>query len=305
MATPPSAPVNPEFVERYQLELQKDPKSRVFAPLAEAYRKMGLIEEARRICERGVSYHKNFAGGHVAYAKVLLDLKLPDAALPHLETACKLSPDNLLAHSLLGDTLLQLRKPKDALKAFKMVLFLNPGDQRAQAAVKKWEFLTADEYDDEVFEMKPVFEATQAKAAVNFDEELEQLLEENSLPSLSQTSPGSSRIDLAQRHARALERAVSLADAFTIRNDLEAAMKVLDDAERLLGPNGEIVKRREMLFKRLQVLEDEGDYETDGPDLAAGPAGDSDEIEFEAGPETSRKREILENLLRRINERRN
>lgn len=311
MATPPSAPVNPEFVERYQLELQKDPRSRVFAPLAEAYRKMGLIEEARRICERGVGFHKNFAGGHVAYAKVLLDLKLPDAAVPHLETACKLSPDNLMAHSLLGETLLQVRRPKDALKAFKMVLFLNPNDQRAQAAVRKWEFLTADEYDDEVFEMKPVFEATKAKAEVSFDDELEQLLEDTN-PTLAKTSPAATRIDLAQRHARALERAVSLADAFTIRNDLEAAIKVLEDAVRLLGPNPEVVKRREILLKRLQVLEDEGEGdagpEPDGMDLAAGGAGTNaglDEIEFEAGPEASRRREILENLLRRINERRN
>src|SRR5882757_1022853 len=123
--------VNSEFVERYQLELAKNPRSRVFASLAEAYRKMGLIDEAKRICRFGTEAHPDFAGGHVAYAKVLLDLKAPAEALTHLEKATKLSPDNLLAHNLLGETLIQLRRPKDALKAFKMVLFLDPENTRA------------------------------------------------------------------------------------------------------------------------------------------------------------------------------
>ena len=43
-------PVNPEFVERFQIMYQKDPNSRVFAPLAECYRKMGLLDEALRLC---------------------------------------------------------------------------------------------------------------------------------------------------------------------------------------------------------------------------------------------------------------
>jgi hypothetical protein len=32
-----------ELLERYQILLEKDPRSQVFAPLAEAYRKMGLL----------------------------------------------------------------------------------------------------------------------------------------------------------------------------------------------------------------------------------------------------------------------
>ena len=47
MAIKPIQNVNPEFVERYQLELARDPRSRVFAALSEAYRKMGLLDEAK------------------------------------------------------------------------------------------------------------------------------------------------------------------------------------------------------------------------------------------------------------------
>jgi tetratricopeptide (TPR) repeat protein len=300
--------VNSEFVERYQMELDRDPRSRVFAPLAEAYRKMGLLDEAKRICRFGTEAHPDFAGGHVAYAKVLLDLKAPAEALSHLEKATKLSPDNLLAHNLLGETLIQLRRPKDALKAFKMVLFLDPENARAKQAVKKWEFLTADEYPDEVFAMKPIFEAPLKpdEAERDLDDELEDLLTED-----DSAAGRDARLDLQQRHARALERAVSLADAFTVRNDLEAALKVLEDARRLLGPMDDIERRHKIITKRLDVLDtsDDADDGVEDDSLVASAASASGESlhelpfePIELRPE--RKREILETLLRRINTRR-
>ncbi|MES2965982.1 MAG: tetratricopeptide repeat protein [Bdellovibrionota bacterium] len=302
--------INAEFVERYQLELARDPKSRVFAPLAEAYRKMGLVEEAKRICMRGTQFHPDFAGGHVAFAKVLIDAKDFAQALPHLEKAARLSPDNILAHSLMGETLLELRRPKDALKAFKMVLFLNPADAKAQTAVQKWEFLTADEYDEQMFDtMKP---------------ELVEILEETTSTGIGRGTD--SRIELAQRHARALERAISLADAFTIRNDLEAALKVVDDAIRLLGSHAELEKRAALLARRLQILSEPEDVPEESVlyDMAehtgllafgSGPAAgelpaeiempdDSLELELGSDPRKDEKRAKLESLLRRISERR-
>ncbi|MEK7355521.1 MAG: tetratricopeptide repeat protein [Bdellovibrionota bacterium] len=312
--------INAEFVERYQLELARDPKSRVFAPLAEAYRKMGLHDEARRICKRGTEYHPDFAGGHVAFAKVLIDLKEHAEALPHLESAAKLSPDNILAHSLMGETLLQLRRPKDALKAFKMVLFLNPDDAKAQDAVRKWEFLTADEYDEKMFEMTPGFEAMplgELNRAKTPEEELEDILEEVTAGG-GRSSSKDTRLELAQRHARALDRAVSLADAFTIRNDLEAALKVVTDAIRLLGSHPELDRRAVLLERRLQILNDPeqeefdgGDFATPEPDVRRAPQ--PVELEMQTGvleldlsvdPQVERKREQLEALLRRISERR-
>jgi len=52
--------IQPELIEKYQIQLEKDPKSQVFAPLSEAYRKMGLLEEAFRIAVRGVQFNPQF-----------------------------------------------------------------------------------------------------------------------------------------------------------------------------------------------------------------------------------------------------
>lgn len=48
-----------EYIRRYQ----EDPTSRVFAPLAEAYRRLGRVDEAIDICLEGLKHHPEFPGG--------------------------------------------------------------------------------------------------------------------------------------------------------------------------------------------------------------------------------------------------
>ena len=56
-------------IEEYQIILMRNPNAKVFAPLAEAYRKMGLLQQALEICERGVKYNPEYPSGLVAYGK--------------------------------------------------------------------------------------------------------------------------------------------------------------------------------------------------------------------------------------------
>lgn len=229
--------LTPELIERYQLEYARDPKSKVFAPLSEAYRRMGLVEEALRIAEGGVRANPEFASGRVALARVLIEKKRYEEASEQLKKAIETSPENLLAYSLLGELHLQLRQPKEALSAFKMVLFLNPNDDRAKKAVSRWEFVTADEYDNSVFKMEPIFDHR------------------------------------PENVKREVERAISLADALTVRNDLDAAVNVLRAAQSRLGDQTDLENRIGRLRQRMKSANEE-------------------------------KKEALEVLLQRINERR-
>ena len=235
--------IQPELIERYQILLQKDPKSQVFAPLTEAYRKMGLVEEAFRIATRGVQYNPHFGGGRVALAKVFLDRDNLAGALEELEKAVESSPDNILAHSLLGDSYLHAKRPKDALRAFKMVLFLAPGNEKAGKAVRKLEALTADEYEDDLFEMKPLPQVEHLRA---------QSLRTETLQPLKHERAGSD-----------LERTLSLVDAFIIRNDADRALAALKDAENYFGPHPELVKRLRLVNQR--TLERTGPKADDPP----------------------------------------
>src|ERR1700722_5164925 len=127
------------FVERYQLLYEKDPNSKVFAPLAEAYRRMGLVDEAIDLASQGVKLHPNFASGRVALGKCYVQKSEHEKAIEQLKIAVELSPENLLAHQLLAECYAKIRKPAESLNEFKMVLFLNPNDVRAAQVVKKLE----------------------------------------------------------------------------------------------------------------------------------------------------------------------
>jgi tetratricopeptide (TPR) repeat protein len=218
--------IQPELIEKYQLLLQKDPKSQVFAPLTEAYRKMGLLEEAFRIAVRGVQFNPGFGGGRIALAKVFIDRDNVPAAIEELEKAIELSADNILAHTLLGECYLRSQRPKEALRAFKMVLFLAPTNEKAMRAVRKLESLTADEYEEDLFRMKL-------------------------LPNLDELHEESSPLKPVESKAGGeLERTLSLVDAFIVRNDIEKAMQALKGAERFFGQHPEIVKRVNLVNQR-------------------------------------------------------
>lgn len=222
--------INPDLIEKYQILLQKDPKSQVFAPLTEAYRQMGLLEEAFRIALRGVQFNPNFGGGRIALAKVFIDRGNPASAIEELEKAIEVSADNILAHSLLGESYLKVKRPKEALRAFKMVLFLAPTNEKAQKAVRKLESLTADEYEEDLFEMKPL---------PHVDRQL------------TERGPTTIRPMAANSGVTSdLERSLSLADAFIVRNDIEKALSVLREAEKSMGQHPELVKRLKLVNQR-------------------------------------------------------
>ncbi len=270
--------VNPVLVERYQLMLQSDPKAKIFAPLAEAYRKMGLIDEGIQICQRGVAFHPDFAGGRVALGRLYLEKGLLSEAESEFLRASELSPENLLAQSLLGDTQLKLRKPKEALRAYKMLLLLAPQDSRAQNMVKKLESLTADEYEEDVFAMTKLHQFVDAR------DELEPEAAEQIRP-LSGTATSDE-----ERRSRDLERYLSLADAFIVRNDFDRAEQSLLSAERLHGAHPEVIRRLKLIRQR--HLED------DSSPSPSAPPPRREEVIFE------QKVALLNELKSRIRSRR-
>ncbi len=265
---------NAEFIERCQIEYDRNPGSRVFAPLCEAYRRMGLIDEAFELASRGVRLHPDFAAGRIAFARILIEKKAFADAIEQLARAAELSPDNILAFQLLGDTYLELRRPKDALNAFKMVLFLNPLHDRAQRMVRKWEFLTADEFEDEDFEWR----ATENDPPARIDTTAIQAIKKD-----------------PTRADREAYRAISIADALTVRNDLEGALTTLGRSIRMLGPRPDLEQRLGLLGKRLGLSPE--DIQRLAKQSAAEPAPTKVDLK------TDKKKQKLESILKRLKDR--
>lgn len=128
-------PVLFQYLKRYQ----EDPNSRVFAPLAEAYRKAGLLKDAEEIAREGLRIHPGFLSGRVALARVLFDQQRYSEVIDELMLVVKDAPDNLAAQRLIGESALILRRFSDALSAYKMLLYYSPNDWEAARLVQELE----------------------------------------------------------------------------------------------------------------------------------------------------------------------
>jgi len=129
---------NPQ-IYHYLKKYQADPRSRVFAPLAEAYRKAGLLEEAIEICRDGIRYHPNFIGGRVALARALFDKGDYEGTVKELSPVVIDAPDNLVAQKILAESCLILGKLAEALASYKVLLFFMPKDEEIAKLVQELE----------------------------------------------------------------------------------------------------------------------------------------------------------------------
>ncbi len=234
-----------ESIEKYQEIFKKDPNSQVFAALSDAYREMGMMVEAERTARHGVERHPTYVSGFVALGRVLSAIENWKEAEVALLRAATLAPENILAYQLLGQVYIHQKRPKEALKTYKLVLFLNPQSEKAKRAVEKLESLTADEYESEVFEMKKlVVDPAQTPP--------EHHQETSSLDSAA----------AAGLLEKSLERTLSLIDAYIVRNEIVRAQTLLNQAKRdFIRDSGALKK----LESRWELLTESLPYEEATP----------------------------------------
>lgn len=113
-----------DYLERYRA----DPTSRIFAPLAEGFRRAGRVDEAIQMCQFGLKHHPDFHSGRVALAKCYMEKGLYSDARAELEKVIQVTPDNLLAQKLLGNVSEKLKEYELAVRAYKMANVLAPED---------------------------------------------------------------------------------------------------------------------------------------------------------------------------------
>jgi tetratricopeptide (TPR) repeat protein len=119
-------------IQRYAARLEKDPHSRVFAQLADAYRKEGQLDEAVRICRNGLVAHPTYVSARVVLGRALLEQGALEAAEAEFSRVLELTPDHLLALQLLGDICVRRGHTEEARKYYGRARELNPFDRETQ-----------------------------------------------------------------------------------------------------------------------------------------------------------------------------
>ncbi len=126
---------NPK-IEELRFRLKTDPKNRIFYPLAEELRKVGQLGEAEQVLRAGLAFHPTYLSAWVSLGRVLRDQKNDGAAVEALSKALLLDPGNVVAARLLGDAYLTLGEKIEAIKKYKLVQALMPGDEEVDSIVE-------------------------------------------------------------------------------------------------------------------------------------------------------------------------
>lgn len=124
-------------IRRYEQMLADDPKSRAFAPLAEAYRKAGRFDDAIKVAETGLRYHPDYSGGLVVLGRTLFEKDELARASEVINKAVREAPDNYMAQKILAKVSMALGEDGSALKALEAASILSPGDMEVEEALEK------------------------------------------------------------------------------------------------------------------------------------------------------------------------
>lgn len=115
--------------------ISKDPKSKLFVPLAEEYKKAGEIDLAVEVLLEGLRNNPGYVTARSFLGRLLMEKGDLAGAQKELEEVIKAIPDNLLAQRKLGDIYVLQGKSKDALDRYKAALALNPGDKEVPSLI--------------------------------------------------------------------------------------------------------------------------------------------------------------------------
>jgi tetratricopeptide (TPR) repeat protein len=127
------------LLSKYLDLYQKRPTSRVFAPLAETYRKLGMLDEAMEVLRRGIKYNPTYVLGYLVLAQCYGDQGKMDLVYSTLQPFASDNRDNVSLQKLFAEACLALGEEEKALETFKFLLFLNPKDEYSKEKILKLE----------------------------------------------------------------------------------------------------------------------------------------------------------------------
>ena len=118
---------------------ERDPDGRVFAPLADAYRRQGDLVQALELLRDGLDRHSDFAPALVVAGWVRRDRGETDAAVAAFEAALELDEENAEALRGIGELAAARGDRPTALESFQRLVELEPDDLEIVARLREIE----------------------------------------------------------------------------------------------------------------------------------------------------------------------
>ncbi|MCX8094259.1 MAG: tetratricopeptide repeat protein [Candidatus Goldbacteria bacterium] len=210
----PGDPALSAEIEELKKKLSQNPDSLIFVPLADAYRKAGLYDEAIEVCKKGLEKHPTYTSARVVLGRVYIEKNKFDEAIQELKKVESVDSDNIMVHTMLGNMYLKKKMYAEAVEQFQRVLSLNPEDIEIQEKLK--EALSAKQ---EI--TKPV-EKEEKKEQINSSEKQGKIVEKP-------------QIDI--------QKSLKAAELYTKKEDFEKAIEVYKELLDL-DPENIVVQQR-------------------------------------------------------------
>jgi tetratricopeptide (TPR) repeat protein len=123
---------NSALIEDLERQFSENPR-RVFARLANEYRKSGNLDGAIALCREHVPKHPGYISGHIVLGQALFDTGSLGDARQSFEAALQLDPENLIALRHLGDIARQGGDLEEARSWYRRLLEVDPQNEDAAA----------------------------------------------------------------------------------------------------------------------------------------------------------------------------
>ncbi len=273
------------LIAKYSQQLEKDPRSRVFAPLAEIYRKVGMDKEALALLKRGLQYHPEFSAAIIIYGQLLLESGEVEEAHSILKPQLGINGDNLKFLKLYAKSCIEQNLIIEAINTYKRVLFVSPRDQEATEFIVKYD--NFDSLEDEDLTQK-TFDIS------NIDSEIESWSTLSLVPEAKLPEPEVEKVENLEEPKQLFSH--TLVDLYLKQGAKQKAMEVLSAALRD-NPGDQKIQ------SRLNDLKHDDELETKGRnDLMA--AFDSSAKKFEEKPKQELEKvtmafELFESYLKK------
>jgi tetratricopeptide (TPR) repeat protein len=119
-------------LQKLSERVAKDPLSTLFVPFAEELRKEGHLDRAVQVLRDGLRVHPHYVSARVSLGKILLEKGNLLEAKEEFERVVDLAPGNLLAQKRLGEIYRIQEQIPEAIRAYRAVLHLHPGDEESR-----------------------------------------------------------------------------------------------------------------------------------------------------------------------------
>jgi len=90
-------------IEKLEARYAENPDGRYFAPLADAYRKAGRVDDALQLVAQGLSKHPDYLSAHIVLGRCYLDRKDDAGATGAFQRVLELDQENIIALKSLAE----------------------------------------------------------------------------------------------------------------------------------------------------------------------------------------------------------